>query len=186
MRYAHVFPALLACSLTVGAAVPAALTAQSGDPYLIAVAEHFQVPASEVVILSQSRIAPAEIPVVLFVAARAGVSPDALLALRRTGRPWADLASRYGLNAGNFHVELGGPAPAGVLTAAYEAFGSRDRSGWAAISLSDEAIIVLVHVRFLSEYLSQPPGRVAEVVARTGPGASALSTLRGGRQDRQR
>lgn len=179
MRYARFFPALLVCSLVVSAAAPAALTAQS-DPYLTAVAEHFSVPASEVLILSQSRIVKAEIPVVLFVSARAGASPDALLALRRAGRAWAEIASRYGLHAGNFHVDIGGAAPGGALAAAYEAYGSRDRAGWPAISLSDEAIIALVHVRFLSEYLEIPVDQVADVVARVGSGEAALRSLRGG------
>ncbi len=183
MRYAHAFPALLVCSLTVAVISPAA--AQT-DPYHTAVAEHFQVPVSEVGILSQGRLAAAEIPVVLFVSARAGASPDALMALRRGGRGWAEIASRYGLHAGNFHIDLRGPAPAGPLSAAYEAYGSRDRASWPAISLSDEAIVALVNVRFLSEYLSQPPARVAEVVARDGAGPAALRTLRGGRDPLQR
>lgn len=179
MRHARVFPALLAILLAVAVTAPAALTAQSGD-YLTAVAEHFQVPASEVGILAQSRISAPEIPVVLFVSARAGASPDALLALRRGGRSWSEISSRYGLHAGTFHVDLGGAAPAGALAAAYEAYGSRDPSGWPAISLSDEAIVALVHIRFLSAYLSQPAGRVARVVATSGPGAPALTALRGG------
>lgn len=179
MRYAHVFPALLVCSLALAAASPA--RAAQADPYHAAVAEHFQVPVSEVGILSQGRITAAEIPVVLFVSSRAGASPDALMAMRRGGRGWAEISSRYGLHAGTFHVDLRGPAPAGPLAAAYEAYGSRDRSGWPAISLSDEAIVALVNVRFLSEYLSQAPSRVAEVVTREGAGPSALRALRGGR-----
>ena len=69
-------------------------TAAKAD-YLSAVASFFSLPSNEVSILSEWEIPADEIPVVLFVARRSGVSPEALVALRQAGRSWSELTARY-------------------------------------------------------------------------------------------
>ena len=59
--------------------------------YFRSVARYFSLPASEVSILAEWEIAPDEVPVVLFVARRSGVSPEAVVALRDSGQSWASL-----------------------------------------------------------------------------------------------
>ena len=87
----------------------------SRDAYFRAVAEFFSMAAAEVAILSEWSLPSDEVPVVLFVARRAGVSPDALVALRRSGSPWAQLIGRYHLGAGHFHVPLAASADPGRI-----------------------------------------------------------------------
>ena len=55
------------------------------EVYFRAVGEFFDVPSFELEILRDWSLPPDEIPVILFIAQRAGVLPEALVALRRGG-----------------------------------------------------------------------------------------------------
>lgn len=173
---AFAFAALLLAS-TAAAAAP-----QGGDDaYLQAVGEHYRVSLDEVRVLASWGRPVSDIPVVLFVAAKAGVSPDAVMALRNAGRGWADIAARWQLHAGDFHVPLDPSVDAGPLAEIYEAYRARPATGWPTIPLDDERVVALVHLRFLSEYLGVAPDRVLQALARTGAGPGALQAMRGAR-----
>ena len=136
--------------------------------YFGAVAEFFELPRSEVSILGEWRLPDDEIPVVLFMARRAGVSPEALVALRRSGKRWAELAQRYRLDAAQFHVPLPESAPSGVLEGAYQRFRSLPPARWSEISLGDGDIVGLVNLRLLSQTLGKAP---QEILSAAGPGS---------------
>ncbi len=134
--------------------------------YFRAVASFFNLPPNEIAILSDWQISADEIPVVLFVARRAGVSPEALVALRQSGQSWSALADRYMVRASAFHVPLGDDAPAGRLQETYGLFRSTPVGEWSALRLSDDAIVALVNVRVISQSLGLPAERVlAETTA---------------------
>ncbi len=158
-------PALILLCL----AVPATLEAQRGGTgnsdetaFLRAVAEHFGTPRSEVQVLSRWRLSAKEIPVVLRLAKRAGVSPDVVVAQRRRGVGWMEIARGYSVHAGDFHVPIDGSP--GFLSAAYERFNARAPSEWRAITLSDAEVAGLVNIRFLSRALDVRPGRVVQAM----------------------
>ena len=93
------------------ALAPGAVTAQepeSGlrEAYFRAVGEHFEIPFQEVTIIGEWELTPDEVPVVLFLARRAGVTPDALIGSRRSGRPWREVARRFGVGPHAFHLPL--------------------------------------------------------------------------------
>lgn len=138
------------------------------DAYFGAVAEYFMLPRSEVSILSEWRLSADEIPVVLFVARRAGVSPEAVVALRGAGRGWAELAQRYRLDATQFHVPLPETASAGALAEAYQRFRSLPAGRWKEIALADADIVGLVNLRVLSETLRRSP---QEILSAPGQGS---------------
>jgi len=160
--------AALVVALLAGAAtgVEARQAAGAEGAYLRAVARYFEMPEGEVSILAHWDLPPDEIPVVLFVARRAGVSAEALVALRESGRPWTTLAARYNIGASALHVPLRDPASAGALTGAYERFGATPVPDWGTIRLEDPEIIALVNVRVLSETLRVAPDEIAR---RTSP-----------------
>lgn len=167
------------------AASPQAAAAQAGsgglDTYYRAVGEYFGVGVSEVRILAEWRLPPGEIPVVLLVARRGGVSPDAVVALRRSGRAWADLASRYGVHAGQLHVGLSEGAALGPLERAYGEYESKPSSSWPGIRLDDAEFVALVNLRFLSDHLGRPAGPVLQALIRGGAPPEAYRLLvRGG------
>lgn len=132
----------------------------STQAYLGAVAEFFEMPQNEVSILAEWRLPPDEIPVVIFVARRAGISPEALVALRESGRAWGDLTRRYRVDASHFHVPLPNAADPGPLAAAYEQFRSVPTARWREIALGDGDIVGLVNLRVLAQTLGQPPERI--------------------------
>ena len=148
--------------LALAAATPASGVQQAADRegYFRAVAEFVQLPPAEVTILSDWRLPADEIPVVLFIARRAGVSAEALVALRRSGRGWSELAGRYGLDASHFHVPLPEGAAAGRLDAAYGRFRASPVSGWSSMALEDGQIVDLVNLRLVSQTLRLAPEAV--------------------------
>lgn len=148
------------------------------DAYLQAVGEHFRVPVEEVRVLASWGRPASDIPVVLFVAGRGGVSPDAVMALRNAGRGWTEIAGRWQLHAGDFHVPVDASVDAGPLASVYEQYRSRPGTGWPSIALADGDIVALVHLRFLTEYLGVAPARVFDAIGRAGPGPAALQALR--------
>lgn len=163
---------LLSRTLIVLAASAAMATAvssqesQSQRAYFRAVASYFQVPESEVGILAHGGDIPAdEIPVVLFVARRGGVSAEAVAALRESGRSWTELAQRFGVGANALHVPLRDPSAAGTLSAAYQRFAATPMPQWSSLRLESDEIVALVNVRVLAQALGVEPDAVAR---RTG------------------
>lgn len=153
--------ALLAASIAVPGIGAQERTAAE-DAYFRAVAEFFAMPASEVSILSDWRLAAQEIPVVLFVAHQAGVSPEALVALRRSGKGWGELVARYHLTASQFYVPLPNGASAGVLQGVYDRYRAVPTPSWSEVTLDDGDIVSLVNLRVLSQTLHIGPSQVLE------------------------
>jgi hypothetical protein len=168
----RVFLALSALLFPLGvdAQDQAAVTA-----YYTAVGEHFKVPSSEVMILSEWRLAPEDIPVVLFVAGQGGISPEAVVALRRSGQDWSAIARRYRLDGASFHVPLVGSA--GSLARVYEIYQTQPRAQWAGIDLKSEDIVGLVNLRVLSELLGAQPTAVIQARDRGGSWVTAYRSL---------
>jgi hypothetical protein len=172
---------LAAAIIALATMTPAPAEAQdASQAYFQAVSEHFHVSLDEVRVLAGWGRPVTEIPVVLFLAGQGGVSPDAVMALRNAGRGWIAIASRWQLHAGHFHVAVDPSVDAGPLAGVYEQFRARPGSAWPSIELSDPDVVALVHLRFLSEYLSLPPARVLVALGQVGPGPAALQALRRG------
>ena len=176
----HALAGILLCL-----AAPTALEAQRGGgdeankaAFLRAVGEHFGTPRSEVRVLTRWSLSAGEIAVVLRLAKRAGVSPDVVVARRRHGASWMEIASGYSVHAGDFHVPIDGSA--GFLSAAYERFGARPASQWRDISLSDAEVVGLVNMRFLSRALDLRPEQVVEVMGDGKDIVGAFIRLRSG------
>lgn len=151
---------------------PAAL-----EGYYRAASEHFGVAVAEVQILAEWGLPSDEVPVVLFMARRGGISADAVAALRDSGRAWADLGSRYGVHAGLLHVELPDGAPLGPLARAYGEYRERGSAGWPSMRLEDREVVLLVNLRFLAEAVNRPPAEVLAALARAGSAADAYQSL---------
>ncbi len=159
---------------------PGVLEAQQGNPedaaFLRAVGEYFGTPAGEVMVLARWDLSTAEIPVVLRLATRAGVPPDVVVAQRRRGASWLEIAGGYSVHAGDFHVPIDGSP--GFLAGAYERFEARVASEWRNVSLSDEELVGLVNVRFLSRSLGVPASSVVREWS-GGDVVAAYTRLRG-------
>lgn len=149
------------------------------DAYFRAVARHFEVPVEEVAILGEWDLETDEIPVVLFISSKAGVSPDVLVGQRRSGRSWRDVAQRSGIGTRSFHVALPPDAPVGILSRAYSEFRTRSAGEWDRILLEDQDIVCLVNMRVLSEDVGVPPLRVLQSREEAGSFVAGLASLIG-------
>ena len=136
--------------------------------YRNAVARYFELPEEEIAILGHWELPTEEIVVVLFMAPRSGISPEALVALRQSGRSLTELAENYRIGGQVLHVPLSDPAAAGSLTHVYERFGEVPVSEWSSIRLTGDDIITLVNVRVLSDSLGLPPDEIMRHTASTG------------------
>lgn len=145
------------------------------EAYFQAVADFFDVSAAEIGILRERGLPDDELAVVLFVARRAGVSVEALAALRRAGQDWSVLLQRYGVGADALHVPIPDDGDAGRLAGAYERYRSTTPGGWSSLALANDDIVTLVNVRLLSETLGLAP---AEVLRRAGPEGPFSSRFR--------
>ena len=148
------------------------------EAYFRAVGEHFEVPLQEVKILADWGLTSDEVPVALFLARQTGVSPDALIGLRRGGRSWIDVTVRVGLGARAFHISLPEGEPLGLLTRAYDQFKSRSVGDWDGIQLEDPEVIALVNIRVLSEQLGVPTIRVLRSLEEAGSFTAGYVLLR--------
>lgn len=149
--------------------------------FLRSAANHFGFAEREVAFLAQGEASPDEIPVVLHLARQAGVSAEAILALRRGGLSWTDLLRRYGMHAGQLHVDLETVPREGALGRAYETFAGRPRSSWEVIRLADDQVVALVALSFLSRYLQISPEQVAVALAGSLSPVEAYRALLGRR-----
>ncbi len=178
----HVHLTILVFALV---AVPHRASGQELDPgmrgaFFRVVADHFEVPVEEVTILGDWDLDPDEVPVVLFLSRRAGVSPDAIIGLRRSGKPWKEVAGRFGLGVRSFYVPLPRDGPLGVLSRAYGEFQTRPSREWDQIQLNDIEVVSLVNIRVLSEQVGVPPLRVLQSRDEAGSFAVGLASLIGG------
>lgn len=163
--------ATLGLLLAVLATATGARAQEEGEvrrAYFRAVADFFQMSAGEVSILGDWRLPSEEVPVVLFVARRAGVSPEALVALRRSGRGWSEIVGRYHLDAAQFYVPLSDDASAGPLQVAYDQYRSVPAPRWSEVSLNDRHIVDLVNLRLVSQTLRIAPARVLAQAVEAG------------------
>ena len=159
---------LLAAMALTSATLEAQQQDHAEQAYFRAVSRYFQVPESELVILHNWDVPADEIPVLLFVARRAGVSTEALVALRESGRSWTELTARYRIGAQALHVPLHDPSAAGRLGPLYATFRDTPVERWSSIGLSSEDVVALVNVRVLSQSLGLPPDDIMRRTANTG------------------
>ena len=140
------------------------VSASIGD-FHVAVANYYRVPEREVIVIRERRIPDDEIPVVLFIAQRASVSPQRIIDLRLRGDSWWDISVRFGLGPEVYYVPVA-VAPGPPYGRAYGHYKKHPRNQWKVIVLNDADIVNLVELRFLSEHYHVAPERIIEMRGR--------------------
>ena len=133
--------------------------------FYLAVGDYFRVPEREVILIKERRIPDEEIPVALFIAARARVIPSVVIDLRLGGRSWMDITLHFKLNPEIYHVPVEGEVKGPPYGKAYGYYKNKNRKDWGKIVLSNPEIINLVNLRFISEYHRFPPEEVIRLRA---------------------
>lgn len=140
------------------------VAASVGD-FHVAVSNYYHVPQREVILVRERRIRDDELPVVFFIAQRARVAPATIVDLRLRGLSWWDISVRYGIGPEVYYVPVA-VAPGPPYGKAWGHYKKKPKKQWNTIVLSDDDVVNLVHVRFLSDHYRIPPERVIEVRGR--------------------
>jgi hypothetical protein len=124
-----------------------------GDPSLFysAVGQHFEVPPQQVRQLVDGGLPAGDAVVLYYLAQHSLREPEALLAERRAGRSWRDIAVASGLGPESFYYPIS--YSRGPFVNVYALFHQlpRERWSWDRLQLSDSDIENLVNLRFLAE-----------------------------------
>jgi hypothetical protein len=133
--------------------------------FYLAVSNHYRVPGEEVVAMKERyRFRNEELPVVYYLADRARVKPSAIIDLRISHMSWLDISFRYGLTPEIFFVPLTVEKvglPYGKAYGYYKKY--HPRNEWKKIVLSDNEVVDLVNLRFISEYHKLAPHAVIKM-----------------------
>ena len=136
--------------------------------FYLAVGDYYGVPQRDMMLVRERyRLRDEELPVAFFLAARARINASVVLDLRVGGMSWLDIAFRYGLTPEIFYVpvtvERIGP-PYGNAYGYFKKY--RANREWKRVVLSDQEVVDLVNLRFVSAYHRIPPETVMEMRGR--------------------
>jgi hypothetical protein len=133
--------------------------------FYLAIGDHYKVPENEIIVVRKKNIPDDELPIVFFLARKAGVSPEVIIKLRLGGRSWWDITVHFGLNASIYYVPLkSDPGP--PYGKAYGHFKNKKKNEWNTIVLTDIDIINFVNLRFISEHYGYSADEVIKMRAK--------------------
>ena len=130
--------------------------------FYLSVSEYYHVPEREVIVVRERKIPDEELPVVFFIAGRAGVKPEVIVDLRLGGSTWYDISVRYGIYADVYYVPLA-VEPGPPYGKAYDYYKNKPKKDWKKIKLADADIINLVNLRYISEHYNYEPERIIKL-----------------------
>lgn len=128
----------------------------------IAIGDFYKVPQDDIDIVKTRKIKEEELPVVFFLAQRAKVTPAAISELKLGGRSWLDITYYYGMGADIFYVKTG-PVKNPPYGKALGFYKNKKKSEWKYIKLSDEDVVNLVNLRFISAKYNSAPESVIKL-----------------------
>jgi hypothetical protein len=154
---------LLAIGITVNSSAQVSVGITANETgiknFYLAIGDYYKQPEKEIIVVRERGVPDEDLPVVFYLASRAGVSPAAIIKLRLGGKSWMDITFNYGLTAEIYYIELKkdyGP-PYGK---AYGHFKKKPRKQWGKIVLGDTDIVNFVNLRFLSSHHGYSPDEI--------------------------
>jgi hypothetical protein len=147
--------------------IGATFTNDGLEEFHLAIGEFYTVPQKEVTVVREKGVPEDELPVVFYIAARANVTPQAVISLRLKGISWMDISLHFGLGADIYYVETRediGP-PYGK---ALGHFKNHQRKEWNQIKFTDSEITALVNLKFLSEHYGYSPAQIGKMSGKDG------------------
>ena len=130
--------------------------------FYLAIGEHYKVAEKEIVIVKKKKITDEELPVVFFLAQRAGVAPEVIIKLRLGGKSWMEISTSLGLTAEIFYVPVK-HTPGPPYGKAYGHFKNKKNNQWGTIKLTDTEVVNFVNLRFISEHYGYSPDDVIKM-----------------------
>lgn len=140
--------------------IPAAQAEDLTLNYIMSVGDFYKFDYEQVNELLDSDITIEELPVVCFIAQRAGVAPKEVVEARAVGQSWQAVTSEFNLNATDYYVIIHGEYTSREFRIAFDKFHSRLDYDWKNVVLDDADIINLVNLRFIYQHHDFSPFRI--------------------------
>lgn len=130
--------------------------------FYLSLGEFFNVPEEDIIIIKRRyhpTIRDEEIPIILTLTGKTGVSPEVIIDLRRKGYTWYEIFIYFGIKPEKFYKTViirGGP-PYG------KAWGYHKKTKPKKVIFSDNDIIILANIKFISKYYRENPKEVWKI-----------------------
>jgi len=138
--------------------------------FYFSISKYFNVPSESVIDLRNNyrrRLADEDMPVIFLIARQARVEPAVVIDLRLGGLSWWDISIHFGLSPEIFFVPVRmtriGP-PYGQAYGYYRKYHGQKK--WGKVALSDDDIVNLVNLKFISEVNEIEPEQVMKMRAK--------------------
>src|SRR6202453_3444298 len=130
------------------------------DSFYTAMEGYFKVSNDQVKSCQEANISDEEMPLIFFIAQRAGVDPQAVMAVHSGGLTWMQTADHFKLNPKIFFVSL---SVNGLVRTPYEKSYGYYKSHSNRLNLSDIDMLNWVDLKFLSEYYGYDPQEIVQM-----------------------
>lgn len=162
-----VLTVMMAFSVQAGSRANFSIAFTGGDDaqnsYYIALGDYNRMQQGSVILIRQQGISDEDLPVVLFLASKAGVPYQEVINLRLKGWKWMRITRHYRLEPSIFYVRVNGAVSGGHYGNPYRNFNGRPQNKWSKIRLSDAEVVNMVNLRFFSEYYGYDPDEVIKM-----------------------
>jgi hypothetical protein len=120
---------------------------------------YFNVSEKQILACTKTHILEEELPVVFFLAQKAGGTPEVIAGDHAGGMSWMKIARHFNLGPRVFYVPVGGKVKNMPYKKIYENYqGNKSR-----IQLSDPDIVNLVNLKFMSNHFGHDPGEIIQM-----------------------
>ncbi len=128
------------------------------DAYHLSIGNYFNVSEKQIAVCAQRNITDEELPVVFFIAQKAGQTPETVAGLRSGGMSWMGIARHFNLSPRAFYVPAGGKVTIKPYKTIYASFANRPR-----VRLTDADIVNLVNLKFMSNHYGREPREIMQM-----------------------
>ena len=146
---------LLAFVTMVTMLCPGAAGGELDVEYYEAVAAYHQVSYDSVVaklLVADTTLAAVDLPVILLIAERAVTAPATIAEARSQGGSWVDIARGRMLQLDIFYFMIVGPIESETYAPIFGKFKSTAEKDWKLLEFTDQEIVDLVNLRFISSH----------------------------------
>jgi hypothetical protein len=118
--------------------------------YFRSVQKYFGVDQNDISRLTKSGIDDHDLPVVFFIAQKAGHRPNAVAETRREGKSWMDVCKQYSLDATDFYMIVTGKIKSRTYGPIFDRYKQTPEKKWHEIKLTDTDITNLVNLKMMA------------------------------------
>jgi hypothetical protein len=129
------------------------------DDYYLSIENYFHIAEKEILDFAGKKIPDEDLPVVFFMAQKAGTAPQAIADLRSGGMGWMKIARHFNFTPRIFYV----PVLERTVKAPYKRIYELYRGDKAHLKLSDADIVNLVNLKLMSNHYGRDPQEIIQM-----------------------